>query len=77
MAIIASNIIIGAPVVKEEPKSILKTIEEIKKNNEAIVKQEARAKKHPVRVEKRSKLSDPKPDRKSAYVRDMTTVHKI
>lgn len=72
MAINASNIVIGGTKeVKQEPvapprKTLSQTLvesqpEQPKRNKQVI-------------IEKRAKLTDPKPDRKSAYVRDMTTV---
>lgn len=67
---------------KKEPKlrnnSFLKTLEEIKKTAELKPKVEKPKKfirkNKQVIIEKRAKLNGNKIDRKSAYVRDMTTV---
>lgn len=67
---------------KPTMKSVLANIEEIrktahepKKELKVETKQEKIIrKKDPVIIEKRAKLSDSKSDRKSAYVRDMTTI---
>lgn len=74
MAVIASNIIIGAKEkVKAEPSPAQKTISQ---SFDDLKTTQPRRNKQVI-IEKRAKLTDSKPDRKSAYVRDMTTVHKI
>ena len=75
MAVIASNIVIGGKKeVKPEPvaapQKTLSSFDELKQQSKPFRNKQ-------VIIEKRAKLTDPKPDRKSAYVRDMTTTHKI
>lgn len=71
MAVIASNIVIGA---KEEVKSEpVLTVKKTVSSFDDLRQTQPRRNKEII-IEKRAKLTDPKPDRKSAYVRDMTTV---
>lgn len=80
MAIIAGNIIIGSAEPKQQPKpnnekTVVKSFNEIRPTYTKVEKPKRFVRKNKqVIIEKRAKLSEHKPDRKSAYVRDMTTV---
>lgn len=90
MPLITNNIIVGADKIvlkgetkpKPEPKqknnSFTRTLDEIKKTAElkakAVKPEKFIRRDKQVIIEKRAKLGEKKSNRKSAYVRDMTTV---